>query len=717
MDFEENRRVPWPGWKVVRLIGRGGYGSVYEIRRDQYGISERAAMKVVTIPKDSSAVAADRSDGYDDESIKRKYEECLNELIGEYKIMLQLKGNSNIVDCEDIYCEEHTDGIGWDLYIRMELLKPLKDRLSEREFPESEVIRLGRDICRALSVCEEKNIIHRDVKPENIMISDYGYKLGDFGVARSLDHTTNATVTGTERYMAPEIVKREKYGRDVDTYSLGLVLYWLLNDRRMPFWPMGSMPPKMSEVSEAQYKRIHGETLPEPAHGSDQLKRIVRKACAYDRSERYSSAAGMLSDLEGLKTDDGEKTASRSFRGAGDPDTVFPAMQSSPDGSDAAERTGTGWRDDTAKTFGAGQGADAAKTFGPGRGVDAAKTFGADRGGDAAKTFGTGGGDDTAQNPESGWRDAQETMRKPAGEDHFARGNPGKEKSAPTEEETVGRFGADPQDTREPGSRGRNASAFASKEAKETAKKRSRIPVIAALAAAVAVVGLAAAILAPKRSISNSSHKTAAASGMAALKVGDTCKFGTYEQDLITPDEKEDIEWIVLDKDGTKLLLISKYALDCQPYNTGFIDVTWESCSLRKWLNETFLNEAFSAEEADRIVASTVTADGNPDYSVWSAGLDTEDQVFLLSMTEVTKYFSSDQDRMCKLSAYEIQYGTGDTSVGNMYGVNGEWWLRTPGSTQHFAVDVNIQGEVDSVGRGVDKTGFVRPAIWIDTAK
>ena len=385
---EETRSVPWPGWKVVRLIGRGGYGSVYEIERNQYGISERAAMKVVTIPKDSTAVAADRSDGYDDASIKRKYEECLQELIGEYKIMLQLKGNSNIVDCEDIYCEEHTNEIGWDLYIRMELLTPLKDRLTGGMITEAEVIRLGRDICRALSVCEDKNIIHRDVKPENIMVSDYGYKLGDFGVARSLDHTTNATVTGTERYMAPEIVRREKYGRDVDTYSLGLVLYWLLNDRRMPFWPAGTNPPKMSEISEAQYKRIHGEALPPPAHGSAALKRIVLRACAYNRNDRYGSAAEMLTDLESLNAEpENQKKAGSA------PGRTFSGTETAQSSANSG---------DTAQTAGYARNANASETVGP------------------------------------GWRDAQETVGKPIGKK-----KPKTKKGAPADDtqETVGKVG------------------------------------------------------------------------------------------------------------------------------------------------------------------------------------------------------------------------------------------------------------------------------------
>ena len=145
----------------------------------------------------------------------------------------------------------------------------------------------------------------------------------------------------------------------------------------------------------------------------------------------------------------------------------------------------------------------------------------------------------------------------------------------------------------------------------------------------------------------------AAAARDAAYQPGKYVTFGSYEQDNNTANGKEDIEWLVLARDGDKALLISKYALDCQQYNTSYTDVTWESCSLRTWLNGTFLNAAFSSDEAAMIATTTVTADKNPEYST-SAGNNTQDQVFLLSITEVEKYFSSDNDRKCVPTAYAI---------------------------------------------------------------
>lgn len=111
------------------------------------------------------------------------------------------------------------------------------------------------------------------------------------------------------------------------------------------------------------------------------------------------------------------------------------------------------------------------------------------------------------------------------------------------------------------------------------------------------------------------------------------------------------MEWLVLAKEGNKVLVISKYALDCQPYNTSFTSVTWETCSLRKWLNGTFINNAFSAEEQAMIPTVTVSADKNPDYST-DPGNATQDKVFLLSITEANQYFTSDEARKCGTTEY-----------------------------------------------------------------
>ncbi len=290
--------IPWPDWKAVKRIGNGSYGSVYEIeRQDGFGHTEKAALKVISIPKEESDIDSLAANGYDDESITEYYRTSLNYILGEYALMIQLKSHPNIVSVDDRKAVQQENGIGWNVYIRMELLVPFVKYIKGKEFNEQEIIKLGKDLLNALQACHSENIIHRDIKPENIFVTKFGdYKLGDFGVARIMSHTTNATKTGTPYYMAPEVYKSERYGKEADIYSLGMVLYWLLNNRKLPFEPADHLS-RPDEKEEARQKRLTGKAVPDPINGNERLKSIVKKALAYDSKERYGSAEEMLEEL------------------------------------------------------------------------------------------------------------------------------------------------------------------------------------------------------------------------------------------------------------------------------------------------------------------------------------------------------------------------------------------------------------------------------------
>lgn len=212
--------------------------------------------------------------------------------------MYQMKGNTNIVCCDDFRYNQSPDGVGWEIYIKMELLTPLLQHLSGG-ITEEQTTRLGMDICNALALCKSRNIIHRDIKPQNIFVSrDGDFKLGDFGIAKTVERTSGGTRTGTYRYMAPEVYYSRPYGHQADIYSLGLVMYWMLNERKAPFLPLNNRVPNATAVSEADSRRLRGEPLPLPAHGSRELRRIVLKACAFDPACRYRDAQELRADLE-----------------------------------------------------------------------------------------------------------------------------------------------------------------------------------------------------------------------------------------------------------------------------------------------------------------------------------------------------------------------------------------------------------------------------------
>ena len=289
--------ITWPGWNIAGILGHGSYGKVYAIERDVFGHTEKAALKVISIPQNDGEIEELYNDGYDSESITRRFKSHLQDIVREYSLMSEMKGHTNIVYCDDLRYVQHDDGMGWDIYIKMELLTPLPKILGNG-FSEKLVIKLGLDICNALILCKSKNIVHRDIKPQNIFVSeDKNFKLGDFGIAKTAERTTSGTKTGTYKYMAPEVYNNQPYGHAADIYSLGMVLYWLLNERRTPFLPLPPKTPTATDEERARDSRFAGFPIPAPAHGSNELKRIVLKACAFSPEDRYKNAAEMRNDL------------------------------------------------------------------------------------------------------------------------------------------------------------------------------------------------------------------------------------------------------------------------------------------------------------------------------------------------------------------------------------------------------------------------------------
>ena len=290
-------------WKTGEAIGRGSFGTVYVIKKqDALGYSERAAMKHISIPQTDSEIEMLQSEGQDEESITETFKEQAREILNEYQLMRKLNDCPNIVSCDEYKAVQHDHDLGWDIFIKMELLTPLLKLPKEQSLSEEQIRQLGIDLCHALVYCHQKNILHRDIKPQNIFVSADGiFKLGDFGIARIKSGTSTATAKiGTYDYMAPEVYHAQHYGVSADICSLGLVLYWLLNNRRCPFQPTEKQRLSFSEKEEARNRRFAGEPIPAPLNGSEELKQIVLKACAFDPKDRYQSAEEMLAELSKL---------------------------------------------------------------------------------------------------------------------------------------------------------------------------------------------------------------------------------------------------------------------------------------------------------------------------------------------------------------------------------------------------------------------------------
>lgn len=309
-------------WTIREKIGQGsgGKSAVFLLKRKNLTYEETCVMKVVNIIEQRGSYNETAS------SLRRDYGEVKRQLCNaaenEVSLMYELRGSGNIVNYLDYHFEEWEDRIsfGVDLLIRMDYLSSLGNLIRTRTLSENEILRIGRDISNALMNCHARNIIHRDIKPDNIFYDQYGaYLLGDFGISRMLENSKRAeTRTGTEPYAAPEQFAGG-YDERVDIYSLGLTLYQLANENRLPFADSEFVKP-----GDIQ-RRLTGEDLPKPQKAGEALSRIIKKACAFRREDRYRTAAELKAALEALETREEEREERAVQRGSYD---TIPALQS-----------------------------------------------------------------------------------------------------------------------------------------------------------------------------------------------------------------------------------------------------------------------------------------------------------------------------------------------------------------------------------------------------
>lgn len=290
------------GWKIGELVGKGKEGqktAVYRLTKSNLTFEEESAMKVINIIE-SDYSADNMSDTY-----KKEFEmECkVQKEIAEreVKVMYELRGCSNVVNCQEHFFKEwrEIDACGWDLIIRMDYLDNIRKNMNTgKRYTDEEIVKIGMDICNALLRCHKSSIMHRDIKPDNIFINKGGdYLLGDFGISRILNNSQKAeTSTGTRYYAAPEQFKGE-YDYRVDIYSLGLTLYELANDNRLPFASSAYVR------EEELLLRIRGDKLPAPVKSGEKLTKIILKACEYNPDDRYQTADEFLSALAHFNED------------------------------------------------------------------------------------------------------------------------------------------------------------------------------------------------------------------------------------------------------------------------------------------------------------------------------------------------------------------------------------------------------------------------------
>jgi len=293
-------------------IGMGSFGAVYELK--SYDAKAAVtAVKIISIPRDKGEYAAEVAKvGSDEEQAQNNFRRTKDSLINEVEMMLKVSGFTNCVGCMAYSVEPHEDCFGWDILIQMEKLEGLDSFFRSRgNITNHDIIKLGIDMCKALEACKMNNIVHRDIKPANIMVkqienNDPIYKLGDFGVARTLNKSGTMSMSGTLNYMAPELMLGEGDLR-VDIYSLGMVMYEMLNANRLPFLPDYPKEFSPKDLEKARIGCQKDIKKPEPLYTvGTKLAKVVVKACEYDKDKRYASATEMRKELEAVLEEEKE---------------------------------------------------------------------------------------------------------------------------------------------------------------------------------------------------------------------------------------------------------------------------------------------------------------------------------------------------------------------------------------------------------------------------
>lgn len=312
----------WNEWKVQEELGEGSFGKVWSIsKQDDNGKTHKAAVKMMTIPPSEEALDVARVEGLDREGAKKYYKEVLNETLVEVELMQDMLECPNIVRFEEYQVVELKKSFGWAILIRMEELVTLKDVIINNEMSIYDVAKLGIDISKALEFCMKKGIVHRDIKPENIFYSKdtNTYKLGDFGISHYIDRpTAGKGKAGTLSHMSPEVYNGRTFEQKDDLYALGIILYRLLNNNRIPLLPYYPEEFGVKQRDKALIDRLKGAEIPLPSICLNsytfenvgikikkaeiplaiKLGKIAQKSIAANPNERFNSPMELRNAIE-----------------------------------------------------------------------------------------------------------------------------------------------------------------------------------------------------------------------------------------------------------------------------------------------------------------------------------------------------------------------------------------------------------------------------------
>lgn len=289
-------------WYTDSQLGTGTDGKVFSIYRQKHdGTREYSILKILRLGENrNERKALEPQDDFITEEQDDEYSKIIKSIIDNVRTLMSDDCGKHFVRYEDIELRNASDGKGKLILIKLERMRSLSDLLKEISFTLDETLRLGISVCKSLVKCRSFGYIYPNLKPENVLFNAEGIcKLGDFGTFSTLEPAkTSIAYKRTQYYMPPEYFRTGNVNCTVDTYSLGLILYMLTNRGRLPFTPAYPENVTVNHLNDATEKRVAGQTFERPVFASDDLWKIIQKACAYKPNERYFTPEQMLCDLK-----------------------------------------------------------------------------------------------------------------------------------------------------------------------------------------------------------------------------------------------------------------------------------------------------------------------------------------------------------------------------------------------------------------------------------
>lgn len=288
----------WENWHKDIYIGGGNFGKVYRLKTELYGETIYTAVKIIPVMLEQELESVEDKTGY----VENKKQAMVQEIINMYR----LKDKPHLVQCinhgtKDIL-DDSGEVIGFDILIQMNFYRSLTSYMKEKgQLNPDEIKRLAQQIADGLKSMHEINMLHRDIKIENIYVDKDGkFLLGDFGIAKQEALSRYSTLAGTQPFIAPEVWKvqntNRRYTKTADIYSYGISLYYLLNGNRLPLVEKGFTK---NQIDEAVFDRLNGKSFLAPEKGDEQLKSVVMKCCAYEPESRFQSMGEIIEALGG----------------------------------------------------------------------------------------------------------------------------------------------------------------------------------------------------------------------------------------------------------------------------------------------------------------------------------------------------------------------------------------------------------------------------------